>query len=301
MAPDHYVKQVGNNFENSSLNFQSMIFHSLVTDFAKDETDSGLSVKLVLDGQETYTIDNIHHRIRPGNFLLVNEHQQFKCRVQSTRRVEGLCIYLDPAIVRDAYAGRLLGHRKMLDCDGKTDLPEINFVEKIYALGENRLGGFLQKMSPALRDPEVRQQIDFEQFFLDLTENLVSSQHEIRQSLDNLEVERRATRHEIFRRVSIARNYIDENFLEDISLDLLADMSFLSKYHFLRCFKQVYGSSPYQYLLIRRLERGKELLQCPRHSLTEIAYLTGFTDRRAFNKAFKKAVGISPGSFREQI
>lgn len=301
LAPDLYVKQVGNSFETSSLNFQNMIFHSLVTDFIKEESDSGLSVKLVLEGQETYTIDNIRHHIRPGNFLLVNEHQQFKCHVQSTKLVEGLCIYLDPDMVREAYVSNTLGHGHMLDCEGKADLPDINFVEKIYALGENRLGGFLREVSPTLRNPEARNKVDFEKFFLDLTENLVSSQREVRQLLGKLEMERPATRKEIFRRVSIARNYIDENFLEDISLDLLAEMSFLSKYHFLRCFKQVYGKSPYQYLLIRRLEKGKELLHCHHHTLTEIAYLTGFTDRRAFNKAFKKAIGISPGGYREQL
>jgi AraC-like DNA-binding protein len=301
LTPDNYIRQVGNDFANSNLNFRNMVFHSRVTDFSRDETDSGLSIKLVLEGCETYTLDNTPHHIRPGNFLVVNEHQQFKCRVRSSQVVEGLCIYLDPALVKEVCAEAQYGYSGMLEGRESENGGEMNFVEKVYGLGENNLGKFLGDMSLQLRDPRARRHIDYGKFFRKLAENMVSSQREVSQLLGNLEMERPATRREVFRRVSVARNYIDEHYLEDISLDLLAEMAFLSKYHFLRCFKQVYAQSPYQYVLYRRLEKGKELLRKSSHSLSEIAWLSGFTDRRAFNKAFRKAVGVSPAAYREQI
>ncbi|MEM7040931.1 MAG: AraC family transcriptional regulator, partial [Bacteroidota bacterium] len=131
------------------------------------------------------------------------------------------------------------------------------------------------------------------------SEHLIASHLEVQGQIRHMNQEKPSTREELFRRVSNARNYVDEHFLEDLNLDDLASLANLSKYHFLRCFKQVYGHSPYQYVIARRLQHGRELVRQNQHSLTEIAYLTGFSDRRAFNKAFKKAYGLGPTDYRK--
>ncbi|MEM1000867.1 MAG: AraC family transcriptional regulator [Bacteroidota bacterium] len=297
MTATAHIRQVGNNLAHSPLNFRNVVLHSRVTAFDRREADSGLSLKLALTGTENYTIGHLTHRIRPGYFLLVNEHQQFHCQVRAREAVEGICIYLDPELVQEIYHSGQLGH------DGLLENPRpgsnLSFLEKIYSLGENALGKYLQKTIPFLRTQRMQKLNGLSTFLTELAEHLVLSQREIDQLLGNLEMERPATRQEVYRRVSIARNYIEAHFLEDIALDDLAELSCLSKYHFLRCFKQVYGRSPYQYVLARRIEKGQELLTTTDHNLTEIAYQTGFTDRRAFNKAFRKTTGTSPREYRE--
>ena len=85
-----------------------------------------------------------------GNYLIVNNHQQFECRIKSRQMVEGLCIYLDPDLVQDIYQTQQHGHAAMLE---GTNGQEDAFLEKIYALNENPLGQFLQDWIPLLRDP----------------------------------------------------------------------------------------------------------------------------------------------------
>ena len=70
-------------------------------------------------------------------------------------------------------------------------------------------------------------------------------------------------------------------------------------YHFARRFKVATGLPPHQYLIVRRVERAKQLLQQDRDfSLAEIAARAGFSDQSQFSQHFKRAVGVTPGQFR---
>ena len=72
----------------------------------------------------------------------------------------------------------------------------------------------------------------------------------------------------------------------------------MSPSHFSRVFKQQTGFSPYDYVLIVRLNRAKELLQRTSMTVSEIAYETGFNSESNFIYFFTTNVGISPGKFR---
>lgn len=252
-----------------------------------------------IHGLEKYRIGDRQHAITPGRFLVVNHHQRFQCRVHSPEVVEGMCFYIDPASADEIYQVQTAGHAKMLENEGKAPLKKVLFTEKVFGLGESPLGQFLQAMTPILRDPQQRVRVDFESFFLTMAERLVESQYQTNLLINNLSNEKVSTREELYRRMSLARNYIDENFLQEVNLDQLAIVAMTSKYHFLRCFKEIYRCSPYQYVLQKRLQHGAQLLLSDRNSLTEVALETGFTDRRAFNKAFRKAFGVLPSAFKE--
>lgn len=287
------------SLQHLRLNFRNQIFHSFVNSFAKDEDDSGLSVKMVVRGSgERYRIGDRTHHITPGRFLVVNHHQRFQCRVQSADIVEGMCFYIDPAAADEVNHCRRSGHRRLLDEYGMGEKPKTIFTEKVFGITENPLGNFLQSVAPVLRDPERRERVDFEELFLTMAERLVQSELQTKCLIDSLKNEKPSTREELYRRISLAKCFIDEHFLQDITLDQLADVAMTSKYHFLRCFKEIYRCSPYQYVLHKRLQHGAGMLMSGRHSLTEIALETGFTDRRAFNKAFKKQYGMLPSGMR---
>ena len=73
----------------------------------------------------------------------------------------------------------------------------------------------------------------------------------------------------------------------------------LSRYHFARQFKAATGLPPHQYVIMRRVERAKELLQAGTAlSLAEVAAHVGFSDQSHFSQHFKRLVGVTPGQFR---
>ena len=93
--------------------------------------------------------------------------------------------------------------------------------------------------------------------------------------------------------------YINDRLSEDISLDDLAQLCEITKFHFLRCFKASTGSSPYQYLLDRRVERAKRLLTSTHYPVGDIAHMCGFADVSGLNRTFRRATGMAPGAWRQ--
>jgi AraC family transcriptional regulator len=93
--------------------------------------------------------------------------------------------------------------------------------------------------------------------------------------------------------------YIEEHLDDAPSLEELAAVARLSVYHFARQFKRATGLPPHQYVILRRVERAKQLLQCGGdQSLAELAAHAGFCDQSQFSHHFKRLVGVTPGQFR---
>ena len=79
----------------------------------------------------------------------------------------------------------------------------------------------------------------------------------------------------------------------------MAAVARLSPYHFARQFKAATGLPPHQYVLARRVERAKQLLQGGGDfSLAQVAARAGFSDQSQFSQHFKRTVGVTPGQFR---
>lgn len=83
-----------------------------------------------------------------------------------------------------------------------------------------------------------------------------------------------------------------------IGLDELARACGLSRSHFARAFKVTTGAPPLQWLLVRRIERAKNLLLHSSLPIDQIAHQCGFADQSHFTRAFHRAVEVTPGLWR---
>jgi AraC family transcriptional regulator len=93
--------------------------------------------------------------------------------------------------------------------------------------------------------------------------------------------------------------YVEEHLDAGPTLEQMAAVAHLSPYHFARQFRAATGLPPHQYIIMRRVERSKRLLQsADEHSMAEIAADAGFSDQSQFSRHFKRLVGVTPGQFR---
>ncbi|MBI1939450.1 MAG: helix-turn-helix transcriptional regulator [Ignavibacteriales bacterium] len=97
------------------------------------------------------------------------------------------------------------------------------------------------------------------------------------------------------------KNFIIENFREDISLSAIASNAYVSPYHFSRIFRQFTNASPYNYLLEVRLKHAMLLLKNTSLYITEICYESGFNRLEHFIATFTRRFGISPLKFRKRL
>ena len=102
------------------------------------------------------------------------------------------------------------------------------------------------------------------------------------------------------RRLCRVLDYIDAHLEGDLTLDRLASIACLSRFHFARAFKAALGQSPHRYISGRRLERAKALLRGGQ-SLIDIAIALNFSDQGNFTRAFRQATGQTPGQYRRSF
>jgi AraC-like DNA-binding protein len=101
-------------------------------------------------------------------------------------------------------------------------------------------------------------------------------------------------------RLRTVRDRIDRDYAQPLDVDALARGVHLSAGHLSREFKRVYGESPYSYLMTRRIERAKALLDRGDLSVTEICFAVGCSSLGTFSTRFTELVGMPPGAYRRQ-
>ncbi len=92
--------------------------------------------------------------------------------------------------------------------------------------------------------------------------------------------------------------YIDEHYREKLSVQQLADLAGLSRYHFSRLFKLVTDKSLVEYINLIRINKSESLLRNKALNISEIALATGFSDIFYFSRTFKKLKKVSPSEWR---
>ena len=106
--------------------------------------------------------------------------------------------------------------------------------------------------------------------------------------------------HHVSKECTAVRRYIDTHFKENLTLDQLAEVAHLNKYHMSHAFTREYGISPISYLNERRIAESRHLLQTTDLSLAHISRILGFSSPSYFSQSFRKHVGLSPLAYRQQ-
>ncbi|WP_343618641.1 AraC family transcriptional regulator [Flavobacterium sp.] len=95
------------------------------------------------------------------------------------------------------------------------------------------------------------------------------------------------------------KKFIENNFEQELNLDVLSDSQFTSKFHLLRLFKKYYGMTPMRYLIDRRIEKSKEYLRNGM-PVTQTCFAVGFESPSSFSTLFKTKIGIAPMEFQKR-
>lgn len=100
-----------------------------------------------------------------------------------------------------------------------------------------------------------------------------------------------------YQKILSVKEYIDNNISLRFNLEMLVEMSGISRYFFCRIFKKIVGESPINYVNICKINTAKRLLVETEKSVKEIISECGFDNESHFYKLFKKSVGVSPAVF----
>jgi AraC family transcriptional regulator len=98
--------------------------------------------------------------------------------------------------------------------------------------------------------------------------------------------------------IQLVTEYMDNHLTEKTTVSELAALLELTRYHFIRSFKQTTGIPPHQFMIRRRVDRAIELLRARTTSIADVADKTGFGSSIQLTRAFRRVVGTTPSAFR---
>src|SRR5689334_11649044 len=94
-----------------------------------------------------------------------------------------------------------------------------------------------------------------------------------------------------------SKSFMEKYLSEKIELEKIASTAFMSRFHYTRIFKRVYGLSPRQYLRDLRINKGKVLLK-QGLNIAQVCFEVGYDSLPTFSNVFKKATGYSPKEYQ---
>ncbi|RMG72228.1 MAG: AraC family transcriptional regulator [Bacteroidetes bacterium] len=263
-------------------------------------TNRGIGITYVLSGEETYRINQRLFRVRAGQYLLVNDGQKVRCQVKGERPMEGLSINLNSSLLKQVAEDLQLSPSEQKTChfmlrNGQTDI-----CEHVYEAHGSPLGAYLEALSQRLRRRETPlSEAEQETISRELARRLILAQVKVFRQVNRLNSAKLSTRVELYRRLCEAKTYIHQNLDSPLELDTLAQVACLSKFHFIRLFKDVYGQTPRQYLIAKRLDRASKLLIHSSLTFHEICQEVGLKDSSSFGRLFKRSFGATPHLYRQ--
>ena len=228
-------------------------------------------IGFIESGERYLSCKNRKYTVEPGDLLLFNPRDNHTCEQINGRTLDYRCINISPEKMSKA----------AFEITGKEYLPY--FAPPVIFHSE--LSSLLRELHMIIMAEEK----DFrkEEIFFFLLEQLIEEYSEEEVAPSDSEENRE---------IRIICDFLEKNYMENITLDELSGLTGLSKYYLLRSFTKQKSISPYRYLETIRIDRAKKLLE--RGVLPiDAALQTGFTDQSHFSNFFKKFIGLTPKQY----
>ncbi|WP_437736067.1 helix-turn-helix transcriptional regulator [Sorangium sp. So ce1335] len=107
--------------------------------------------------------------------------------------------------------------------------------------------------------------------------------------------------HVALRNLCRARDLLSEVRESRLSIEDVARQVAISPYHFIRQFEAVFGVTPHQYRIRRRLDLAKQLLAAGNHSVTDVCMEVGFSSLGSFSAQFAQRIGVPPSAYQRRV
>lgn len=100
--------------------------------------------------------------------------------------------------------------------------------------------------------------------------------------------------------ILLAQEFIEANYTDKISVDMLADKFAIGRRSFERRFKKATGNTVVEYAQRVKIEAAKRSFESSRKNINEVMFDVGYTDTKAFRTVFKKITGLTPIEYRNK-
>lgn len=231
--------------------------------------------------------------------LTLQGRQDFFCRNAFYKSTQGCVILFNPEDIHDGHSGVEQNLEYIMLYIHPNEL-----LPYFHSLGYHNKST-LRLNQTVLNDPTLRYQVyNLSRLLNGLSHSKIeydSGLFQLAQSLTrlhgSLSLPEKPTRTDVL--LLRARDYIVANLDNDMSIDDIANVATMSKFHFIRTFCTQFGITPHQYVLNCRINHARKVLQTGVNA-TQAALSSGFSDVSHLNRNFKRVFAMTPKQFQLQ-
>lgn len=228
----------------------------------KSHFHNEISIGLVETGASTSKIDNKNYEIVSNTILIIPANMVHKCTPHDCKKWSFKMIYINEHLFETSF------NKKSRDLK----FSSLKLNEAVF----KNIIKFIDNFEDYSMD------IEKESMFLKYIYPVISV--EDANILENFNLKR-------------VKEYIDDNYLSNITLDELAKINSVSKYSLIRQFEKQYGLSPHKYIMNLRINYAKKIIKA-NEDFAYVAIKSGFYDQSHFIKYFKEYTGVTPMEYR---
>ncbi|MBE6091012.1 MAG: AraC family transcriptional regulator [Clostridium beijerinckii] len=228
-------------------------------------------IGFIENGKRYLSCKNKQYIIETGDLIVFNPGDIHTCEQIDDRRLDYRCINVKKDVMK----------KITFEITGKEYLP--NFME--FVLFRNELTSSLKELHLMIMEEEKNLKKD--ELFLLIMEQLI---REYSNPVSEINIQ------EASAEIKTVCDYLENNYMENITLNQLSNLTGLSKYYLLHSFTKQKGISPYNYLQTIRISKAKKMLEQGVAPI-DVAFKTGFTDQSHFTNFFKKLIGLTPKQY----
>ena len=246
-------------------------------------------IYFLVSGKVSYIINGTNYQVSPGNIILISPDELHQPIIHEPEKpYKRVVLWISGRLLERMSTKNTDLKSCFLDSESHTNLltPNANEQSRLLRLFQNLLESYYEK----------------DKYGNDILKNSYLS--ELLVYINTLYMSREKGQSggviEKNKLILDILDYIDRNVENEISLDDLSAMFFLSKYHLCREFKKHMGTTLHRYIIQKRLVYAKNLIaqQTP---LSQVSSKCGFSDYSNFFKSFKNEYGISPKEFYNTV
>jgi len=236
---------------------------------------------IFLSGKVTYLIEGKAYYLKPWDILLVNNHDVHKPIIDPSQTYERIVIWANSNFIEE----HNYDDCDLLTCFKLANEKSFNLI-RLETKFQNNLIAIIGDLEAAIKSSDFGSKLLSNSFFLQLLVYIN------RIYIDNMHIENKDFL-KYDKQIEEILKYINNNLSEDLSILILSEKFFISKYYLMHKFKKETGYTLHNYVLQKRLLRAKDLIKSG-ESIAKSSLESGFKDYSSFLRSFKIMFKASP-------
>lgn len=277
------------------LGLDNLIVYAQADNISHNGVISPYSFKYNFEGKTYYELDKTRIVISANKYVFINNGQFYKCETENKTAVKSLIIFFSADTFKQAALSHFHNDDSLLDNYSIYTNGDLNFFQKTStpsAAANSQIHSIAEAIS-----------WNYDTLLLDellhlITREICKDQESFCKLVDMQPAKKISTKIELFKRITVAYDYIQANYQQPIQLDELARVANMAPFHFIRVFKKNFKHSPYQLISDLRLCEARNLLINTDLPITAISEKIGFENPSSFTRLFVKYYHTAPFYFR---